>query len=219
MSTYLSSQVDLNTGAAKVHTENARLTRLNLSVNSRLNSVWNLRAGLNHFERPDTAAERDLSGVDNLSVFDNGTWRYWGGTSQFILWNLQLDEEVALIQAPNHSDQGQVRGSITRRGMFGNPLASLSLSAYSLTWLEGEGFGAILTGICPLLDNRLNLNAAVGTRYSGLEGESKAFKYNDASLFLDWFLTRKWTASVGILNTSQDHIQSTVVDGRLAYRW
>jgi hypothetical protein len=218
LNTFASTKVDFNTGAAKVHTETARMTQVNLIANSPINSFLAFRAGLNHFELPDTAAERDLVG-GNLNAFDGGTWRYWIGSSQFLPWNLQLDEEGALIQAPNHSEQGQVRGTLGRRGLFGNPLASLSMTVYSLTWLEGDGVGAIFTGVCPIFENRLNLNGTVGTRYSGNSGDPMTYKYNDASLFLDWFLSRKWTLTLGLLNTSQDHIQSTIVDSSLSYRW
>lgn len=217
---YLTSQADFNVGAAKVRREAARLTRLDAGVRLPLARVLALRAGLSHYERPDTAAERDLSGGDiNLSsIFNGGYWRYFAGASQNIPWDATLDEEVFLQKNEGASDT-LWRVSVSRRGLSFFSDAQVTAALYNLNPVEGEGYGMLATAYLPFARNQCSLNLTSGFRYSGKEGESKAFRANDVSAYLDWRLTHAWRFSLGITQVYQDYITSTIADAGLSYRW
>jgi hypothetical protein len=216
---YLSSQFDFNSGVARVHTEDVRLTRLNLALSSPLASFLRMRAGADHFERPDTAAERDFSGSTNLAAIDSGYWRYWLGSHQGLPLNFQLDEEIAVIRAPSQPDQGQARGTISHLGFLFAPQALLGLTAYTLNRVDGYGLGTTFSAIFPVAENRVNVTANAGTRYSGRQGERKKWNANDASLYIVWFVSRAWEVDLGVVQTYQDYVQSSLADFSLNYRW
>jgi hypothetical protein len=215
---YSTSQIDFNNGAAKVR-NGPRLTRIDFYGNAPVAKFLGFRAGFSHYERPDINAERDLSGQENLSSFDKGTWRYWASSTQYLIWKLQLDEEVAVLRTPDNADQTLWRGGVTRRGFFFIPNAQITVSGYNLNKSEGEGYGGLLAALLPFLDNRLNINLLGGFRYSGKVGEPKKFRTNDFSVQGNWRITRAWELGFGFTRSFQDYIQTTIIDGSLAYRW
>ena len=215
----VSSQIDFNVGAAQVHAESARLTHLDVYAASPISSILTLRAGTNHYELPDTAAQRDLAGSGNLTPFDGGYWRHWVGGIERLPSDFQFNEELDLIRSANDETLGQVRGTISHAGIFFLPQAILSFTAYSLNGLEGSGAGGICSAILPLYDNRINLTANAGFLYNSLTDSRKAFHMNDDSLYINWRINRTWEANLGVLQTYQGSIQSTVIDSGLSYRW
>lgn len=215
---YSNTQIDFDAGAARVHS-GARMTRMDFYGNAPLLPYFTARAGFSHYERPDIAAERHLSGEDNLSSFDNGTWRYFVNFTESIPWNFQLDQEVTILKSPDNTSQTLWRGGITHRGFFFMPDALISFSGYNLNIAEGDGYGVLFNGSFPFLSNRLNINVTSGAKYSGKIDEPKRTTLSDFSTQVYWRMTKSWDISLVFSKSYQDYIQSTVVDMSLGYRW
>src|SRR5262249_12316810 len=94
LSFFSTSEVDFDIGAQETSTAPVHLTRADLFAVSPITTFLTLRAGFDHYERPDTAAERDLLHFEDDRFFDRGYWRYWVGSSQLFPWEVRFDEEV-----------------------------------------------------------------------------------------------------------------------------
>lgn len=217
---FATSQLNFNVGGAEIYKE-PRLTRLDFYGVSPLASFLSLRSGMSHYERPDTAAERDLSGASNTASFtDTGYWRYWFGASQPLPLDLQTDEEIAYLRTGESYSKALWRFTLSRRGLWLMPQAQLSGTVYNLNQsVEGEGVGLLSSLYVPLLQGRLSLNGTAGFRYGAKVGESKKIRTNDLSAHLNWRLTSHWEVNVGIARAFQDYIASTVADAGINYRW
>jgi hypothetical protein len=71
---------------------------------------------VDHWERPDDQAERDLLPFEDERFFDDGYWRYWVGSGQKLPGNLRLYEEVAYIDSDTVDGDVRWQVSVTRSG-------------------------------------------------------------------------------------------------------
>jgi hypothetical protein len=129
----------LHVGVAETR-EGIRLTQWDVFAESRRSAFLGLRGGVDHGERPDNQAERDLLAFEDERFFDDGYWRYWIGSYQKLLWSLQLYEEVALIDADNTEDSVRWQARLTRTGLLHMQNASATITVYSLAGNDYVGY-------------------------------------------------------------------------------
>ncbi len=215
---YSTATVDLYTGAAETR-NGTRLTQLDVFAESRLTSFLGLRAGVDHWERPDNQAERDLLPFDDARFFDEGYWRYWLGSYQNLPWHLQLYEEVAQINADNTGDSVRWQMRLTRTGLFSMPNASAALTVYSLAGSESDGYGSSLSSYFPFCNGRLMVQPAAGFRTLSFAsgGEDATLTY--LSLYLDGRLSKTWTIFGGVNYSHGDAVDATLLEVGLRYSW
>ena len=215
---YSTAAVDLNAGAAETR-EGIRLTQLDVFAESRLSSFLGLRAGVDHWERPDIQAERDLLAFEDERFFDDGYWRYWAGSYQNLPWSLQLYEEVSLIDADNTGDSTRYQVRLTRTGLFDMRNASATVTTYSLAGKDTDGYGCRASGYFPFGAARLIVQPAVGFRtiQTGSQAESLSLTY--LSLYVDGRLSKVWTLFGGLSYSGGDGVDSTFLEAGLRYSW
>jgi hypothetical protein len=219
LSLYSTSEVDFDIGAQETRSKSAHLTRTDLYVVSPITSFLTLRAGLDHYERPDTAAERDLLHFQDNRFFDWGYWRYWVGSSQMLPWALRLDEEVAVYDAPHEHFTPRWRVSASRLGLFALPRAEVSVTLYNLDGAGAEGYGGLLAFYFPALEERLSIRPAAGFRFLDTDDTSETFRVTDISLRADWWLSSAWSVYGGVSYTFGDDLGATLVDFGIDFRW
>jgi hypothetical protein len=207
--------VDFDVGAQQF-TSGTRLTELNADLTARVARGTRLRAGADHYENLDTAAERDgLPYLDPL-VFEGSGWRYHAGGTQNLPARLTLDVQVNFIDAPDTGDVANWYASLTRYGVFGSDVASVSLSVYSLEGFDVEGVGGRLTAYVPL--GRLTLQGGVG--FTAFDPDvATEFDVTDVNLFASYQLSRKWTLTGGVTAAIGDSADYVGFDAGITYRW
>jgi len=215
---YSTAAVDLNAGTTQTR-DGIRLTQLDVFAESRLSSFLGLRAGVDHWERPDIQAERDLLVFEDERFFDDGYWRYWVGSYQNLPWSFQLYEEVSLIDADNTGNSTRYQVRLTRTGLFGMRNASASVTAYTLAGNDTDGYGCRVSGYFPLNDGRLSMQPAAGFRtlQTGSQAEDISLTY--LSLYLDGRLSKAWTLFGGVNYSDGDGVDSTLIEVGLRYSW
>ncbi len=215
---YSTATVDLDAGAAQTR-EGIRLTQLDVFAESRLSSFLGLRAGVDHWERPDIQAERALLAFPDERFFDNGYWRYWVGSYQNLPWSLQLYEEVSLIDADNTGDSTRYQVRLTRTGLFDMRNASASITAYSLAGNDTDGYGFRASGCLPFSEGRLIVQPAAGfqTLQMGSQGQDVSLTF--LSLYLDGRLSKTWTLFGGLNYSHGDAVDATLLEVGLRYSW
>ncbi len=215
---YSTAVVDLDAGAAQVR-EGIRLTQLDVFAESRLRSFLGLRAGVDHWERPDNQAERDLLAFDDPRFFDDGYWRYWVGSYQRLPWSLQLYEEVALIDGDNTGDSVRWQARLTRTGLFRMPNASATLTVYTLAGDESDGYGASVSGYFPFCQGKLAVQPLAGFRTLQAGSQAQDMSLTYLSLYLDGRLSKTWTVFGGLNYSSGDGVDATFLEVGLRYSW
>ena len=215
---YSTAEIDFDVGGAEKR-KGTRLTRLDLSAVSRPSSFLTLRAGVDHWERPDNRAERDLLLIEDDRLFDRGFWRYWVGSDQGLPWNLRLSEEIALIDSPDYDYDPRWRIGLTRRGLFSRPEASATATIYNLDAPGLDGYGARLSAYLPLLKHKLFAQPAAGFRMLDAEPQSQEFEVSYLSLRLHGRLSRAWTLSGGFTHSYGDSVDATLIDAGLRFAW
>lgn len=215
---YSTAQVDLDSGAAETR-DGTRLTRLDVVAESKLSAGLGLRAGVDHWERPDNQAERDLLTFDDERFFDDGYWRYWAGSYQKLPWSLQLYEELAFIDADTTDDSTRWQVRLTRTGLFGMRSANASMTAYVLTGDDPDGYGCRVSSYFPFTDGKLIVQPAAGFRTLGVEGSQGDLTVTYLSLYLDGRLSKTWTLFGGLNYNSGDGVDATLVEVGLRYSW
>ncbi len=215
---YSTAELDLDAGAAQMK-EGIRLTRLDIFAESRLSSTIRLRAGADHWERPDNEAERDLLTIDDERFFDAGYWRYWVGSDQKLPWSLQLYEEVSLIDSDTAEDTTRWQVRLTRTGLFDLRNASISLTAYTLAGDAGDGYGCRVLGYFPLWDGKLTVQPGAGFRTLQVESQAEDLSVSYLSLYLDGRLSKTWTLFGGLNYNRGDGADSTLLEVGLRYSW
>lgn len=213
---FSSLQLDVPTGAAVEHT-GARLTRLNLNLNSPVAEKLSLRAGANHFEPLDTAVDRALAGGTTFYL-NNGYWRYWGGATQALPAGWRVDEDLTFTNTSGRWTPGQWRLGAGRRGLPGLPDASVSAAVYSLWNPAGPDYGGTLTAGLPL-GPKLDVDASAGARLGPTSVARRRFWVSDASLHAAWRPSRSWSLDATASRSWQESINSTIVNGGAAWRW
>lgn len=215
---YSTAEVDLDAGAAETR-DGVSLTRLDVFAEAKLSSSIRLRAGADHWERPDNEAERDLLTIDDERFFDAGYWRYWVGSSQKLPWDLQLYEEVSLIDSDNTDDTARWQVRLTRTGLFDMRNASASLTVYTLASHDSGGYGCRASAYFPLFDNKITVQPAAGFRTLEVESQTEDLTVSYLSLYLDGRLSKTWTLFAGLNCNSGDRADSTLLELGLRYSW
>ncbi len=215
---YSTATVDVDAGAAQVR-EGTRLTQLDVFAESRLTSFLGLRAGVDHWERPDIQAERNLLPFLDERFFDEGYWRYWVGSYQRLPWSLQLYEEVALIDGDTTGDSVRWQARLTRTGLFSMPNASATLTVYTLAGDDSDGYGGSIAGYFPFCQGILAVQPLAGFQslQIGSQGQDMSLTY--LSLYLDGRLSKTWTVFGGLSYNTGAGVDSTLLEVGLRYSW
>jgi hypothetical protein len=207
--------VDFDVGS-ELYTSGTRLTQLNADASVRVAKGTRLRAGTDHYQNLDDAWSRaGLPYVDPL-VFQGSGWRTYVGATQNLPAHLTLDVQVSFINAPDTGDLTNGYLTITRYGILGSDVASISLSIYSLQGLDVGGLGGRLTAYVPF--GKLTLQGGVG--FTAFDPDvATSFDVTDLNLFVSYQLARKWTLQGGVnaaVGGSADYVG---FDVGLTYRW
>lgn len=215
---YSTATIDFDVGAAETR-NGTRLTRLDLYGNSKLTSSITLRGGVDHWERPDNLAERDLLVVDDDRYFDDGYWRYWVGSAQRLTQNLRFSEEVAFIDSDNGEDGARWRVGATRTGLFGLPDASVTMTVYNLLGDAVDGYGGRVSGYVPLIERKLFVQPSAGFRMLETEPQTDDFTLSYLSLRLDGRLSKNWTLLGGATYSFGDEVDTRLFEIGVRYAW
>ncbi|TKJ36979.1 MAG: hypothetical protein CEE38_08730 [Planctomycetes bacterium B3_Pla] len=215
---YSTAEVDFDVGGAETR-NGTRLTRLDVSAVSRVSSFITLRAGLDHWERADNRAERDLLVIEDDRLFDRGFWRYWLGSDQGLPWNLRLSEQVAFIDSPDYDYDPRWRIGLTRMGLLSWPAASVTATIYNFDAQNLDGYGGRLSAYLPLIKHKLFIQPVAGFRMLEAKPQSSDFEVSYLSLRVNGRLSSTWTLFGGFTHTYGDSIDSTLLDLGLRYRW
>lgn len=223
LSVFASSEVDLDIGGAKVR-DGVSLTRLDLYATYPLASFFVLRGGVDKYERPDTAAQRDsidvFLDIDNQEFYDRGYWRYWLGATHNLFWNLRLSEEVSWMEATIGDDALRWNASLTRVGLPYLPSSSLTVSAYNIKGMVVDGYGGRVSGYFPLARYRLSLMPGVGFRYAETDLDNDRLEFTDVFLRAGWNISRSWYLSTGLsYGFTNNNVQRVFADVGLTFKW
>ena len=214
---YSTAVVDFDVGASQTRS-GTRLTQLDVSAVSELSSFLTLRAGVDHWERPDQQAERALVPFPDDRFFDNGYWRYWVGSSQNIPWNLRLAEEVGYIESDTVDGDVRWQVSVTRSGLGAWQDASVTVAVYNLVAYENDGYGCRVSGYLPLNQGTVILQPAAGFRVlQAAPAQDLSLSY--LSVGLDGRLGRNWNVFGGVTYFSGDDVGSTLFELGLRFAW
>jgi hypothetical protein len=225
LSVLSSSEIGFDIGAAETN-EGVRLNRLDLVATYPVFTNTLLRAGIDRYEKPDTAAERDVVPafvLEDEEFFDRGYWRYFVGATHELPWKLRLSEEVSVMDAPEEDWTLRWNVSLTRTGLpLLPPSSSLTLTVYNLLGEDIEGYGGRLTGHIPLPGNKVFLQPAAAFRFleSDLFGTDE-FYFTDVSLHAYWTINKHWSLRGGASYAfaDDDDIQRILVDVGVTFRW
>ncbi|MFA6434662.1 MAG: hypothetical protein WCW52_08200 [Elusimicrobiales bacterium] len=220
LSAYQTAQLDFNDGAAKFH-KGARLTRLDLSLNSNLSGWLVLRGGFNHYEPVDAAADRAIAGEDSATAINNGYWRYWTGSGQTLPWNLGLDEEISWTRAEGRMQPGLWRATLWRQGLPGMPDLRAYFTGYNITGPAGADYGGSSGVTLPMSDGKFLVDANAGFHYDRRTSPAsgRILKLSDAGLRLDWRPGRVWQLDASASRTWNGSLTSSSLSAGLALRW
>ena len=215
---YSTAEVDFDVGGAETR-GGANLTRLDVSAVSRLSSAVTVRAGVDHWERPDNQAQRELLVIEDDRLFDRGYWRYWVGSDQALPWNLRLSENISFIDSPEYDYDPRWRVGLTRTGLLSWPDASATMTVYNLDAQGLQGYGGRLSAYLPLLKRKLFAQPIAGFRMLDAEPQSQDFTLSYLSLRLNGRLSSNWILFAGFTHTYGDSADATLLDLGLRYRW
>ena len=215
---YSTAEVNFDVGGAQTQT-GTRLTRLDVFAVSRPSSDLTFRAGLDHWERPDNRAERDLLIYEDDRFFDDGYWRYWVGSDQGLPWNLRLSEEVAFIDSDTYDYDPRWRIGLTRTGLFSWQDASITTTVYNVAVEETDGYGGMLSAHLPLMNHKLFIQPMAGFQIVDEEPQSQDFELTYLSMRINGRLSTKWSLLGGFTHSYGDRVDSTLLDLGLRYRW
>lgn len=217
---YSSSEVDFDAGGTRER-NGASLTRLNLHANAPVNKTLSFRAGVDHYQQPDTAAERAIYSPPTIPLqpLDDGYWRYSVGGAQRIPGNLTFDEEVSFLEGANYDMTPLWRMGITRRGFFDLKNSSLSMTVYNIESSYLQGYGVRLYGYFPMMQSRLSFQPSVGFRTADENDGVDTLDLSDVSLMVDWLISKKWSANVQVSESFGTSVQALYIDSGLTYRW
>lgn len=220
-----SSEVDFDIGGAEIRDSGARLTRWDLYLSYPLAAFFRARAGLDRYERVDTAAERDIVDLDDAGdfdddFFDRGYWRYWVGGSHPLPWRLRLSEEVSLTDSDSDSSQIRWRVSLTRTGLPLLPAGSVTLTGYNLESSTADGYGLRLSSHLPFAKHRLSIQPSLTARFMEDDGGgSEDFELTDFYVRANYALTQAWSVFVGVSHSFGSDVERYFLDAGLTYRW
>jgi len=215
---YSTAAVDFDVGASQTRT-GTRLTQLDVSAAAELTSFLTLRAGADHWERPDHQAERDLLPFQDERFFDNGYWRYWIGSSQNVPGLLRFYEEVGYIDSDTIDGIVRWQVSVTRGGLGAWQDASVTVGVYNLIAYEDDGYGFRVSANLPLSKGAVLIQPAAGFRMLQTDTNAGDVSLSYLSIGLDGHLSRRWSVFGGATYFEGDDVNSTLVELGLRYAW
>ena len=215
---YSTAEVDFDAGAAQINT-GTNLARLDVSAVSRLSSELSFSAGLDHWQRPDTRAERDLLPYYDERFFDDGYWRYWVGSNQGLPWNFRLSEEVSFINSDTYDYDPRWQIGLTHTDLFDWQGASVTATVYNIAVVGMDGYGGRLSAYLPLWSHKLSINPLAGFRTVDVEPRSREFELTYLSMRLNGRLSHNWSLFGGFTHSYGDRVDSTLLDLGIRYRW
>jgi len=210
------AEIDFDVGG-QAFRNGTRLTRLDAYASWTINDPITVRAGVDHYERLDTRAERHTIGFVDAALYRNDFWRYWGGARLSITNRFHFDVELGAIEGGRGYDTTNWRTSLTHFDAFGISGSSASLTVYNLEGLEGDGVGGLLTGHFPLAGSMLFLRPGLGFRSFQLSRED--FEVTDAHLHVDHFLSEKWELHAGVTYLTGASLDTVLIEIGAAFRW
>jgi len=213
----IDATVDLDVGS-QLFTSGTRLTQLNARAAVQVARGTRVRCGTDHFENLDTAANRDALDVVDPLLFDVDVWRYYVGGTQALPAKLTLDVEITFIDAADTDNTLSWYVTLTRYGLFGSPVASASLTIYSIEGFGVDGIGGLLSAYVPLRSNKLTLQASLGFRSFDPAGLD-TFEVTDARAYLTYELAPKWTLNGGASIAIGDDADHVLLQIGVQYRW
>jgi hypothetical protein len=178
-----------------------------------------LRAGVDHWERPDHQAERDLLPFEDERFFDDGYWRYWIGSGQKLPGNLRLYEEVAYIDSDTVDGAMRWQVSVTRSGLGAWRDASVTVTVYNLVAYDDDGYGCRVSAHLPLNKGTVLVQPAAGFRMLQTDTQAEDISLSYLSIGLDGRLSRQWSVFGGATYFHGDDVDSTLLELGLRYAW
>jgi hypothetical protein len=218
LSLFSTSTVDFDIGGAEFR-DGVSLSHVDLYASYKVTSFLRARAGVDHYERPDTRVERDLLGIVDERLFDDGFWRYWVGGSQQLPLSLHVDEEVALIDSPGTETALHWRVSITRTGLPFLRSGQITATVYNLEGFDIEGHGFLISSYLPFAEGAVAVSPSIGFRLLETDETSEEFDATDASVYVYWYLTESVSLNAGANLSLGDSVERTFLSVGLDYRW
>jgi len=218
-SLYQLAEVDFDIGAAE-EKSGVNLTRFNTQLDVPVARGTTLRGSVDHYERPDTAAERDfLPDVDLDELFDSGSWRYSLGAAQRVGRRARLEGEVAKLTGSDIEDDLRWRVRGTWIGIPGSELAQISISAFNLVGEGTDGVGVRCTGFFPLWGDRIRFRPSVGLRAGEETATEDDFDFTDYGLALDGTIGSAWDWSLAFNRSLGEGTESSSLFVGATWRW
>jgi len=218
LSVYETAQVDFNAGAARTH-KGARLTRLDVSLNSNVKKWLVLRGGLSHYEPVDVEAERAFIGGDAPFRIDNGYWRFWGGAMQTLPSDFGMDEEISWTRTEGKLQPGLWRATLWHQGLPGLADGRTYVTGYNATGVNGTDYGGAAGVTVPMFAGKFVVDADTGFHYDKGASSARNLRLSDASLRLDWRPGRTWQLDATGTKVWRGSSRSASVSAGLTYRW
>ena len=215
---YSTAAVDFDIGASETQM-GTRLTQLNVSAVSELSSFLTLRAGVDHWERPDHEAERDLLPFQDERFFDDGYWRYWIGSSQNLPWRLRFSEDVGYIDSDTVDGDVRWQVGVTRSGLGDWQDASVTVAVYNLIAFEDDGYGCRVSAHLPLNQGTVLVQPAAGFRVLQTDTQAEDITLSYLSIGLDGRISRQWSLFGGATYFQGDDVNSTLFELGLRFAW
>jgi hypothetical protein len=213
------AEIDFDVGSA-LFRQGTRLTRFDARITTEPAKGTRLRAGVDHYEHLDTAAERDtLGGFVDALYFDRGSWRYFAGVRQQLPWDLTIDLEVAIVNSPDTDDTPHVSLGITRREIFGIPYSTLSLTVYNLEGSGADGLGGVLTAYLPLSNGEWTVIPSLGFRTFDIDSSASSFDVTNVRIHVGRALSSRWSVHVAVAHLFADGDDTTQGEIGVRYRW
>jgi hypothetical protein len=215
---YSTAEVDFDVGGAEIQT-GTNLTRLDLTAVSRLSQELSFRAGVDHWQRPDNRAERDLLTYYDDRYFDDGYWRYWVGSDQGLPWNLRLSEELSYIDSDIYDYDPRWRVGLTHTDLFSWQGASMTATIYNLGTETVDGYGSRLSAYLPLMNHKLFIQPMAGFQMAEVDPQDQEFDLTYLSIRVNGRLSTNWSLFGGFIHSYGDQVDSTLLNLGIRYKW
>ena len=211
-------EIDFDVGAYLVR-EGVRLTRLDVYASQQVSKAVMLRAGVDHYERLDTAAERqglvdDGTGIDP-ALFDPGFWRYWVGGRAALPSGFSFDAEVGAVDAPNTGVTPRWRATLARSKRS----SRVQLTIFNMEGEQVSGYGARLDGFFTLAHGKWSLQPTVGLRAFDSDVMGGSLSVTDIRLRIEYRPSGKWSFHAGVGVLLGDPIDTYSLELGLRIRW
>jgi hypothetical protein len=208
--------IDFDVGGAEFR-DGTNLTQLDLFLSWRVTRAVTLRGGTDHWERLDTAAERDRLDIIDPLLYDDGYWRTWVGAVFVLPWRLRLDLEYSSINSDTGPTTTPWRVTLEHFDPFGLPGANVSFTVYSLESFDGDGYGGLFNMNIPFAGGKWMLRANAGARY--FDQEDVEFDVTDVRVNVDYLPGGGWQVSGGVQWLGGTALDSLLVELRVDYRF